>query len=59
MNGSLPLQYDTYCIRCGKLLHNSESYFSSNDPDHEESLCRDCWKRLELSKIKKVESEEL
>ncbi len=47
-------QYLTYCIRCGKSLNSGDIYYSKDDPDHEESLCRDCYKQFEDSK----ESEE-
>lgn len=46
--------YDTYCIRCGKPLHNSEAHYSKYDPDCEESMCRNCYERYE----KITESEE-
>ncbi len=39
-------QYPTYCIRCGKPLYSGDIYYSKDDPDHEESLCRNCYKRL-------------
>ncbi len=43
-----------YCIRCGKVLQEHEAYYSKDDPDHEESMCRSCYERYE----KPVESEE-
>lgn len=43
-----------YCIRCGKTLCESEAYYSKDDPDHEESMCRRCYERYE----KTIESEE-
>ena len=46
--------YDTYCIRCGKPLLNSEAYYSRYDPDCEESMCRNCYEAYEKS----FESEE-
>ena len=59
MSESLHPEYDTYCVRCGKPLPSSEAYYSDDDPDHEESLCCNCYKHLELSKKLKIESEEL
>ncbi len=47
-------QYLTYCIRCGKPLYSGDIYYSKDDPDHEESLCSNCYKQFEDSK----ESEE-
>ena len=55
-DGNTPLclsyyqRYYTYCIRCGTLLRSGDARYSSDDPDCEESLCRDCYKRLEPSK---------
>ncbi len=46
--------YDTYCVRCGKLLRRSEACYSKDDPDCEESMCRKCYERYEKS----LESEE-
>lgn len=53
-NGNGSKRYDTYCIRCGKLLHSSEAYYCKYDPDCEESMCRKCYERYEKS----FESEE-
>lgn len=36
-----------YCIRCGKPLRNEEAYYSNDDPDREEALCSNCYKRFE------------
>lgn len=47
-------RYDTYCIRCGKPLCSNEAYYSKDDPDCEESMCRKCYERYEKS----FESEE-
>ncbi len=47
-------RYDTYFIRCGKPLRSSEAYYSKDDPDCEESMCRKCYERYEKS----FESEE-
>ncbi len=47
-------QYLTYCIRCGKPPYSGDVYYSKDDPDHEESLCSNCYKRFE----EPIESEE-
>ncbi len=47
-------EISTYCIRCGKVLQESEARYSRDDPDHEEPLCHDCYKHYE----KMNESEE-
>jgi len=44
---------DIYCIRCGKVLRQDETYYSKDDPDCEEPMCRSCYKRYE----KNMESE--
>ena len=38
---------DTYCTRCGKFLRKGSVCFSRDDPDHEESLCLECYRRFE------------
>jgi len=43
-----------YCIRCGRLLHSTEVFYSTDDPDCEESMCRKCYEQYEKS----LESEE-
>ncbi len=48
-NGGASERYDTYCVRCGR-----EAYYSKDDPDCEESMCRKCYERYEKS----LESEE-
>ena len=41
---------DTYCIRCGRPLHEGEAYYSKDDPDHEEAMCYDCCNRFNPGK---------
>jgi len=48
-SGGARERYDTYCVRCGKLLRGSEAYYSKDDPDCEESMCRKCYERYEKS----------
>ena len=39
---------DIYCVRCGKPLNGEGACYSEDDPDHEEALCLDCYKRYEM-----------